>query len=378
MSGAVYGASRLAPRFGFALDVLGDRTTVLKAHYGQFTEAMMTGIHDRLNPASTYGDFISSYWDGTAWFEFDRIVHENLYRMDPSIEHPYLDQYTVGLERELFKDASLSVSYIHRNWRNLISFYDTESEYRKIGQDVPGTGTTLDIYERTSGSGREYVLANIERGDPWILDDYYRKYRGVEFLVNKKFSDRWQVLASYVWSKTWGTVDNRYAGDIGWNAHDKLAPADPNYWTNADGRSTCDPTHMFKIQGTYVVPRIDISLNVYFRTISGDTWTTRYQTPLLTQGKVVVFAEPRGSGRYAAQRTLDVRLEKIFTIGGKYRLGLIADVFNVFNAGTVTDWGTLLDLDYFLDPDAYPSTGGHKLYGIVDPRQARLGIRLMF
>jgi hypothetical protein len=362
VSGNIYNAGRIAPRLGFTFDLLGDKTTVFKAHYGQFTEAMMTGIYDRMNPASVYSDFVSSYWDGAEWVEFDRLVHENLYRMDPAVKHPYLDQYTVGLERELFKDASLSVSYIYRNWKNLISFYDTKSEYQTISYDLPEIGTTLDIYERTSGSEHEFVLTNVELGDRWILDNYYRKYRGIEFLFNKKFSNRWQVLASYVWSKTWGTADNQYAGDIGWNSHDDLAPSDPNYWTNADGNSTCDPTHMIKVQGTYIVPWVEISLNVYFRAISGNNWTTRYRSPLLAQGLVVVFAEPRGSGRYDTQ----------------YGLGLIADVFNVFNADTISDWGTLLNTDYSLDPGVYPSTGGHALYGIVNPRQARLGIRLIF
>ena len=30
-------------------------------------------------------------------------------------------------------------------------------------------------------------------------------------------------------------------------------------------------------------------------------------------------------------KILDVRMEKIFTLGGRYRLGVIFDVFNVLN-----------------------------------------------
>jgi hypothetical protein len=378
VSGVVYSAARLSPRLGFAYDLLGDRSTVLKAHYGQFAEAMLTSFHDRLNPASAYNDFVGYYWDGAAWVEFDRIVHENLYRMDPKIKHPYLDQFTVSLERELFKDASFSVSYISRDWKNLISYYDVKSDYQKIALDVPELDRSIEVYERTSGSAREYVLANVGPGDPWILGRYYRKYRGVEFLFNKRFSSRWQVLASYVWSKAWGTADNRWVADIGWNFHDNLSPADPNYWTNADGNSTYDPTHMIKVQGTYIIPRVEVALNFYFRGISGNPWTTRYRSPLLAQGRVIVFAEPRGSRRYGMQNILDIRLEKIFNIGGKYRLGFLADVFNVFNADSITNWGTLLSSDYSLDPGEYPSTGGHALYGIINPRQARLGVRLIF
>ena len=376
--GPVYATSRLAPRLGFTLDLLGDRTTVLKAHYGQFTEAMMTGIHERLNPSSAYNDFVAYYWSGTEWVEFDRLVHEDLFRMDPDIKHPYLDQWTVGLERELFKDASLSVTYIRRDWRNLIAYYDTESAYERVTFDVPELGTSLDLYERTSGGEHAFVLANIAPPDPWILDRYGRRYRGLEFLFNKRFSGRWQLLASYVYGRAKGTIDNGYSDDIGWNSHDSLTPADPNYWINADGDSTHVPTHMIKLQGTYVIPGIEVGLNAYFRAISGNAWTTRFTSPLLAQGRVTVFAEPRGHGRYPMDCALDVRLEKIFTVDAKYRLGLIADVFNVFNANAISDWGTLLGNDYYPDSADYPATDGHALYAIAYPRQARLGMRLMF
>jgi hypothetical protein len=76
------------------------------------------------------------------------------------------------------------------------------------------------------------------------------------------------------------------------------------------------------------------------------------------------------------QKILDLRLEKIFTLAAKYRLGVMIDVFNVFNENTITDWGTRIGYDWI--PGEYPSTDGHELYGIVNPRQIRLGIRLIF
>jgi hypothetical protein len=331
-----------------------------------------------MNPDTAYNDFIASYWSGTEWIEFERLVHEGLFRMDPAIKHPYLEQWTLGLERELFRDASLSVTYIHRDWRKLISFYDTESAYERAPFDVPELGTTLDLYERTSGGSHDFVLTNIAPPDPWIPAEYGRRYRGLEVLFNKRFSRRWQVLASYVRARARGTVDNGTSSDIGWGSHDSLTPGDPNYWINADGDSTYVPTHMVKLQGTYIVPGLELAINAYFRAVSGHAWTTRFTSPLLAQGRVTVFAEPRGSGRYPMDRTLDVRLEKVFTIGAKYRLGLIADVFNVFNADTVLDWGTVLGRDYDPAMAGDSLTGGHTLYAITTPRRARLGVRLMF
>jgi len=376
VEGIVYNTRRIAPRIGFTFDIFGDRTTVLKAHYGQFTEGMFAAYHDRLNPASAYSDYIGYYWDGNKWVEFMRLKHEELYSIAEGIKHPYMQQYTVSLERELFTDASFSIAYIYREWKNIIGRYDTKANYRTVPIYVGyHVNKTFDIYELTTGDEHAFVLDNIKKGHPWVMLDPYRKYRGVEFLFNKRFSHRWQLLLSYVYSKAWGTIDNGQADDIGWSDRDGLHTGDPNFWINADGNLTYDPTHMLKIQGTYILP-LDISFSAYFRAITGNAWTTRFRTKRLAQGRVTFFAEERGKYHYPMQKILDLRLEKIFRFKEKYRFGIILDVFNVFNADTVTSWGTRIGYDWY--PDKWPSTDGHQLYSIVRPRQLRLGLRLMF
>jgi len=54
----------------------------------------------------------------------------------------------------------------------------------------------------------------------------------------------------------------------------------------------------------------------------------------------------------------------------------MVDVFNLLNSDTITSWGTRWMYDW--DPTIYPSTQGHELYRIVNARQARVGIRLIF
>jgi hypothetical protein len=379
VDGVVYNTHRIAPRIGFTFDLFGDKTTVLKAHYGQFTEAMFSSYHDRLNPSTAFSDYVGYYWDYDTeeWVEFLRIVPEDRYKMAEDIKHPYMNQYVVGIERELFKDASLGVSFIYRQWKDIIGRYDLKADYELVDIFVPELNQSFKIYERTLGTvdTYEYILDNIEKGQPWISLDPYRKYWAIQFQFNKRFSNRWQLLASYVYSRAKGTIDNDFANDIGYSDRDELSTADPNFWINAEGNLTFDPTHQIKIQGTYVLP-FDISLNAYFRAVSGNRWTTRYWTSRLNQGRVTFYAEPRGSNQYPMQKVLDVRLEKVFTLAEKYRLGLILDVFNVFNADTITNWGTRIGYDWV--GGNYPSTDGHELYGIVNPRQVRLGLRLMF
>jgi hypothetical protein len=204
----------------------------------------------------------------------------------------------------------------------------------------------------------------------------YRKYSGLELLFNKRFSNRWQMLLSYVYSKTTGTINNTGSSytDIGWG--DLRYGPDPNYWINGDGRMTEDPTHQVKLQASYILP-LDIRLNAYFTAISGGTWTARRRTSYNSfGGRITVFVEPRGSNRYEMQKNLDMRLEKTFLLAGKYQLGLFFDVFNVFNTSVITSWGNRIGYDWYLDGPE--STQGHDLYGLNMPRRARLGIRCMF
>ncbi len=386
VSGSVFQTSRLAPRLGFTFDLLGDKTTILKAHFGQFTEGMFASYHDRMNPDEAYGDYVAYFFipddddPATAtgdWFEWYRIVHEGLYSVDPNIRHPYMSQFTVGLERELFKDASLGLSFISRKWNDIVAPVDYAADYNQISYYAPELDRTFTLYERTSATleAYDYLITNPKQGDPWILDTPYRKYTGVEVLFNKRFSNRWQLLASYVYGVAKGTIDNGFADDIGYGG----GTEDPNFWLFADGNSTYDPTHMIKIQGTYVLP-FDISLNGYFRGVTGYAWTSRYRSSRFNQGRVTFFTEPRGANHYPMQKILDLRLEKVFTIGGKYRLGVMLDVFNVFNDDTITTWGTRYGLDWYVPGGGnYPtSTDGHELYTIVEPRQARVGLRLIF
>jgi hypothetical protein len=291
-----------------------------------------------------------------------------------------MEQYTVGIERELFKDTSIGLTYINRTWKDIVGRYDRAADYTQDSWFSPELDQTFTVYNKTLESleTTDFIITNLKMGPdfPWILDKPFRKYEGIELLFNKRFSNRWQLLASYVYSRATGTRDNSFGSDIGWGSD----PSDANTYINANGKLTNDPTHMIKIQGTYVLP-FDIQFNAYFRAITGNAWTTRVRTEnAFNQGIITFFAEPRGTHHYPMDKELDIRLEKIFTLAKKYRLGLIFDVFNVFNADTITSWGTRIGYDWVLQgQDGYTaSTDGHDTPRLVRPRQARVGIRLIF
>ena len=295
VSDPVYANTQLAPRLGFTFDLLGDKSTILKGHWGIFTEAMLTKMIDRLNPPSAFSEYSGYTWDpvNSEWLHWFTDPPPQTYK-DPNMTHPRMRQFTISLERELFKDASLSVAYINRYWDNIVGVWDTATTYELVDRYVDELGRDIQIYNRTSsGSDHHYVLGNLKKGG-WILEDPYRKYEGLEILFNKRYSNKWQLLASYVYGKATGTVNNSFGADIGgWNNNS----ADPNFWLFAKGTLTNDPTHMFKLQASYMLP-FEINLSLYFRAITGNAWTTQYKEYRLDQGSVTVFVEPRGSHHY--------------------------------------------------------------------------------
>jgi len=377
-----YSAFRLAPRIGLTYDILGDKTTVLKAHYGEFTDGMFTAILDRLSPEIS--DWVLWYWDpeGQEWYESYRVPH-GTWTMDDDMKHPFMRQFTVGLERELFKDTSFSATYINRSFHNFVGAYNALATYEPVAYTVNEIGKTFTLYNLTSGDAAEWHITNMESMKDLYKDSLglsfnpYRNYWGLEFLLNKRFSNKWQLMASYVYSQTTGTMQNSTYEDLGWGRD----VSDPNTWVNADGHMENDPTHMIKIQGTYILP-FEIAFNFYFRGITGYSWQQRYRSGSrdFDQGRVTFNAEAAGSRHYPMATSLDLRLEKIFSIATKYKLGLIVDIFNVFNDDSITSWGTRIGYDWLLadDPEYTPSTEGHDLYGLVLPRRTRVGIRLMF
>lgn len=370
-SGAVYKANRIAPRIGFAWDIFGDHSTVLKAHFGRYTEAMYTGVHDRLNPLSAFGAWSYWYeWDGEWYKWYQQELSETI--LADNIGHPFMDQFTIGIERELFKDTSIGISYINRKWKSILNTYDILGKYEEETVYDPETNAPYTVYNQTNPGERQLVLGNIKKGDPWIADDVYRQYQGVEVLFNKRFSNKWQLLLSYVYSQCKGTIDNGFGDDVGWGGN----TYDPNWWINREGYCTNDPTHMIKLQGSYVLP-LGIQFNAYFRYITGGTYTrgVRFR---LDQGRRTILSEEHGARRYEDEAILDLRLEKTFRFADRFRLGLMMDIFNVFNDDSITSWGTTVNSSWFPDLSQYASSGGHIVYGLVAPRAIRLGIRLFF
>ncbi|MCP5105241.1 MAG: TonB-dependent receptor [bacterium] len=367
----------IAPRIGFTFDLFGDHTTAIKAHYGRYYENLVTG---KFSNMAILPDFIGYLW-GPVYNEWyggsygDEWVHvwtENsgatTTSVDENLGMPYMDQFTVGIERELFRDLSVGVTLIHRVNKNFIDRVLTNGQFEQVPFFDDETGNTYMVYSQVNDpSDNQYIITNPHEGDYGIvMFEPIRKYTGIELLLNKKFSNNWTLLASYVYSKTTGNVDNYWLGRGANASGNSTMFRDPNPQINADGRLSIDPTHMVKIQGSIVLPwKINVGFN--FSYMTGNTYNRiLYVSSEINQRAQDLLADEAGSKyRYPAQTNLDLRVQKDFTFG-KIRVGVLADVFNLFNDGTVEEVVT----------EAGPEFG--EIVGIVYPRRFRIGLRVYF
>jgi len=388
----------LAPRLGITIDLFGDNSTALKAHYGKYYHGLIGMFYLHLQPQGTYreymwGPFFEEMEEldpgtiGDQWVLLYEDPWENEYTVDPDLKMTYMRQYVIGLERELFTDTSLGINFIYRTNHDFIDRVNLTGMWQPIQWTDPYFGQTYTVYEHLNPGDNQYLITNPKKGEdygaafPNIVGlDPTRKYRGLEFVFNKRYSHGWQLQLSYVYSKAWGSNDNSW-GEFGEGRTSSLGSStlfsNPNWQINAEGRLTNDPTHMFKASGSFIIPYADVSVGFFFSYITGNTYNKNIMLPdeidpdpcAAFGGNMYILAEPLGSYRYPARTNLDLRLEKFFRFG-QLRVSALVDIFNALNSSTVTDVETSVD-PWSEYPFGY-------VWGIRHPRTFRAGFRIEF
>jgi hypothetical protein len=398
----VYTASHVAPRFGFAWDVTGDSKTVLKGSYSQYYEGIFNDIYKRATPGK--GDFVTFDAAGCPPFpaqcgpgqlvEIDRSV-ATIYQLDPDLKHPRVDETSLGFERALTNDIRLSVTGIFRDNKNSVGSVNPLARWQPT-TTTDGLGNTIGLYRWTNpdASDASQLITNPDgfqfldpNGNALGTIDTTKRYKALMFVASKRFTDNWQAQVSYVLSKAYGSIDNSTESSFGNNSSTNGGGGARQFETpnialvNANGESTNSRRHEVKVMLGVQVPKIDVSVNAYFRALSGRPYTPFQQFassvinfPATSAGRRVLL-EPRGSRRRDSESILDLRLEKIFKLGAdKNRIAFYADITNVFNASTVTSLQVRVP-DLVIGNETVDFEGPT---GVIDPRQVTFGARWSF
>jgi hypothetical protein len=274
--------------------------------------------------------------------------------IDPNFNRPYTDEYSVGIDRELMPSVKLSAVYTYRRERNQQASMNPDNPYATTltsavdpGPDgFPNTSddSTYGFYQRISPANRT-VITN----DPEVL----QSYKGLEITVNKRFTNRWQMLAGYTFSKN--RIEN------------VTVDVSPNFLINMTGNITADASvtgssrcpgcgaantdrpNQFKLTGMYILPFHDIILSGNVRSQQGPAVTRQISRALAIGGSQTINLEPLGASRIGTLTTIDLRVGKLFRFNTR-SLETTVDFDNLANADTVWGVRTLTPATTFTDP----------------------------
>jgi hypothetical protein len=154
-------------------------------------------------------------------------------------------------------------------------------------------------------------------------------------------------------------MDDGYAGN---NLRQQDVAVNPNEIINTDNGRYNFTVWGFKLNGTWETPWYGLLLSPSLRHAAGQPFG---RTILATMnfGTQRILTEPIDSRRQSNFTLVDLRVEKVFSLGGARRAGAFLDVYNLTNTNAEENliWGSGTT---FLQPTV-----------IVGPRIARFGVK---
>ena len=351
----------LSPRVGLNFDVLGNGRTILKGTYARLPEYLGLGYSQdlaQLDPLASH-DFIwydedadtkISLDDTFSLVSYDFRVYKSEFfhqAVDPDLKAPVIEEWTAGLEQEIFRDFTLSARYISRRQTNIIGhvLYDpsTMVHWSRVEDSpdgwwvpfstvVPGTDGYSDVpvtvYLRSTTAPD--FFERIEN-----VPELTAKYRSLEFSFRKRMTHNWQIFGSFAWNRSTGTTSVASR----WSAGNSPVLLTPNAFINiaATDRLLQDRPLVARLAGT-VRFRWDIYLSFLFKAQSGSPWarTVTIIPPADWAGAngadtapVTVYLENPGSRRFGSWKNLDFRVEKEFKKADRALFSASIDVYNL-------------------------------------------------
>ena len=365
-----------APRAGFAYNLTGDNRTVLKVFYGMFNFNSADTLADRENPvgrAQLRYNFLDP--NGNRLLDGPNELGSlnstqgggGFVRIDRNLKRPTASEVSVNVEREIVPALSGRVSYVYKNIRNLWGEIDA---IRTPAYTVPYT-----IIDRgpdnVTGTGDDQRLQTFDRppSSQIASDRVYTNppnnkadFNTMEVALNRRFQGRWMLLTSF--SYTW--LNQVHGSSTTLSAAQgqtfSYRPADRLFGDNGFETSTL---WNYKVVGRYTMP-FDIGFSGSWKVQSGGNWGRSISVPFPGDGSRTVRVEPVTANRGETVQILDMRFDKTVRFGRFGRVTGMIDVFNLTNAGTVTEFRNATGATF------------KEVTELLDPRIVRFGIRFDF
>jgi carboxypeptidase family protein/TonB-dependent receptor-like protein len=398
--------SNLGPRIGVAWDLLGNGKTIVRGGYGIYygrtpngaiaNALTQTGLSDlsrsvisiRLTPnpgSPTYPNILTTPPNLTSGTT-------SVFRFDSDFKRPRLQEFNIGVERELLSNLTVSASFIYTLGDRLPVNFDTNLSaptFTRVYQ-LPDGSTIMvpfaaGLTRTAAGAPRSVDLSrpnpnfgaiNVQRP---IGDTYYKAL----FLeVKRRFSAGLQFNIAYTLAKAENLSGNGDGGGSG--SEDPFAGSSLFNQFDLDGNRGAAPTdqrHRFVVNGVWELPQLKQGsafsrglLNGYqlsgiFTAESGRPFAASVSLPtipftldgaqyqgfgggVLGLGGLGLAPDiPRNSKYGDSNYRFDLRVARDIKIGEKFVVELLGESFNLFNRSNFNGFNsTLYDAAFPLVP----------------------------
>jgi hypothetical protein len=317
----------ISPRVSGSYSVTSDNKTIIVGSFGRFHDNILQTFSDAFGAVPQQTNFKSFKWNGSAYvLDFEFKAGASTFKPNLDITPRHLDEWTVGMERQLSNVLGVGVRYIWREWGN---FIDDVFTFANDGVTVNRTVTNID--------------------------SAFRTYKGIEFTVDKRLSHNWAAGGSYTYSETRGnhfdTGDN-FTALGNYENENCRQTADPSLGdangvfpcsqviAKLSGRPTFDRPHLIKFGGSYRRPLgpIDLTAGLSGSAVSKTTFSKTRTVSVLRPGTTSAQTtltynyEGLGSDRVEGLAfTSDLAIEATYRAARRSDVGVKFEAFNLFN-----------------------------------------------
>lgn len=409
--------NNFAPRFGFAWTLFPHGPLLIRGGYGFFYPRTTAGVAARahyqngitLQTRTFTGSLIPVYPNticgatdpsGTSptcpapTNGNDIIMPFSHDAIQPMVQHG-----SVGLEYALQKDLALSISYLAVKGTHLQRYRDVN-----LGASAPtaigvAQASTLLTFRRFTGPrpvvGFDRILL--------FESNANSVYHAMTIQANKRFSNNFQFLGSYTFSKV--IDDNPDPAPLNPGEGDSRLISDSSQPAEDRGPGLTDQPHRFVLSGVWDLNYAnhlpsaakilleDWQISGIFTAQSGQPYSGRVSFDLNNDGNSATDRTP-GLGRNTFYRpaaiSLDPRVTRTLRFTEGRQLQLIAEAFNVLNRGNIS---AVLTAQFGRSTSAavcgragtpclVPQNSGTTAFGTptatFGPRMMQLSLRLVF
>jgi len=374
----------IAPRVSLVYDLNGDGKQRLSAYYGRYYDPIRNNATNFVGSLTTRefaeqvfiqgGDGLLSDGEWTTFRIRGGQSQQDAF-IAPNTQTPYTDELMVGYKRDLGRNMSIEANVIKRETRDIIEDYDLglytdPNQYPGPINDPNSLFLGFDYFGYSADPGSNFIIMTLPPGA-------FRDWDGVELVFRKRFSNNWQMIASYAYSDAEGNTSSDsnfdFAGDVLW-----LDPRAPGMTGTQPGLVE----HLLKVAGSYNFDN-GFQLGGQFRYTSAPVVNitsqavqrnnpVRVDQPFEFAGinSRWVRADAVGGLAYPEWGIFDVRASYLWNINNRLDADFFVDVFNVFDDQTAIQ---LQDRE--AGGDGFEFGEGIEFN---DPRRFFLGARLRF